>query len=128
MDTNAHLNDHPTTSLILRPSQSMILQPVLVAPVHTGIGGPLTPRQKIDTEPLLQKKMSKLIKKRHSATLPATTASQLSYHIAAEKASVSSNQVLNSNEDIYIEDHLPVVRPPSPFQLDIVSLSTYNAL
>lgn len=128
MDTNFHLNDHPTTSLIFHPSQSMILQPVLAAPVHTGIGGPLIPRQGIDTEPLLQKKMSKLIKKRHSATLSATTASQLSYHTAAEKASVSSNQVLNSNEDIYIQDHLPVVRPPSPLQLDIVGLSTYSVL
>ncbi|OAX40873.1 hypothetical protein K503DRAFT_798430 [Rhizopogon vinicolor AM-OR11-026] len=121
IDTNAHLNDHHLTTLV-RHSQSMILQPVLAAPVHIGMGGPLMPRQEVPVtaEPLLRKGMSKLIK-RHSASAPphSSTSYHLSPHVGSEKVtSVSSNQEFNSNEDICIQGHLPLVNP-TPIQLDI---------
>ncbi|OJA10316.1 hypothetical protein AZE42_05182 [Rhizopogon vesiculosus] len=121
IDTNAHLNDHHLTTLVRR-SQSMIHQPVLAAPVHIGMGGPLMPRQKAHAtaEPLLRKGMSMLIKRRSAMALPhSPTSSHLSHHVDSEKVtSVSSNQEFNSNEDICIQGHLPLVNPTS-LQLDI---------
>jgi hypothetical protein len=117
IDTDVHLNDRQPT---IHSSHSMILQPVLTAP---GIGGPFIPRQDVHAaEPdLLRRKMSKLIKRR--SALPHVPTLPKSYH---EKACTSVSSI-HSSEDICSQGHLPLVRPPSPLRLDIVSLSVKGA-
>lgn len=71
-------------------------------------------------------KRSKLTKRCSAVVSYVSSSPPSSSHVASEETStpLSANQESNSNKDVRNQNLLPLVRPPSPLRLDIVSPST----
>lgn len=107
--------------------RSKLIKRQLAAPSHVSSPSHITSEETgtedghISMSPL--QKRSKLVKRRSALVSHVSSSPPSPSHIPSEETS-TPNQESNSNKHVRNQGLLPLIRPPSPLRLDIVSPST----